>query len=148
MSDAWPDLDYAAWKETRETLHLWTQVLGKVRLNKAPPVNHWWHVPLYVSARGLTTSPIPDGDRAFEMRLDFVDHRLVVACSDGRLAGFDLEPMSVADFYARSMRRCARSLRSPHYTTLLGDPGALPFERPRALAYDPAAAGPASGARW
>ena len=143
MSDAWPDLDYAAWKETRETLHLWTQVLGKVRLKKAAPVNHWWHVPLYVSARGLTTSSIPDGDRAFEMLLDFVDHRLVVACSDGRVADFTLEPMSVAEFYARTMQ----TLRSVgvevrNYTTPAEIPGALPFEQDDAhTAYDPAAVG-------
>jgi hypothetical protein len=141
-ADAWPDLTYADWKDTRATLHLWTQVLGKVRLKKATPVNHWWHTPLYVSARGLTTSAIPDGARAFELLLDFIDHRLVVSCSDGPEAGFALEPMSVAAFYARTME----TLRSVGievriYTTPSEIPGALPFEQDHVhAAYDPAAA--------
>jgi len=72
--EAWPDLPYAAWKETCATLHLWTQVVGKVRLVRTPWLNHSWHVPLYVTARGLTTSPIPDGQRSFEIAFDLIEH--------------------------------------------------------------------------
>ena len=74
--EAWPDLPYAAWKETCATLHLWTQIVGKVRLALTPWLNHSWHVPLYVTARGLTTSPIPYGQRSFEIEFDFIEHVL------------------------------------------------------------------------
>ncbi|HEX8243039.1 MAG TPA: DUF5996 family protein [Longimicrobium sp.] len=102
---AWPALELDAWEPTRDTLHLWTQVVGKVRLALAPPVNHWWHVPLYVSARGLTTSAVPYGAGWFEMEFDFIDHRLVIACSDGDQRTVKLEPRSVADFHAEVMAR-------------------------------------------
>ena len=74
--EAWPDLPYAAWKETCATLHLWTQIVGKVRLARTPWLNHSWHVPLYVTARRLTTSPIPDGQRSFEIAFDLIEHVL------------------------------------------------------------------------
>jgi hypothetical protein len=99
--DAWPGLPYAAWKDTLATLHRWTQVAGKIRLALAPPVNHWWQVPLYVSARGLTTSPMPAGGRELELIFDFVAHRLRMECSDGAALAFDLEPMSVAAFHRK-----------------------------------------------
>jgi hypothetical protein len=73
---AWPALPYAEWRDTRDTLHMWTQVAGKLRMALSPPVNHWWHVPLYVTARGLSTSPIPYGERSFELVFDFCEHRL------------------------------------------------------------------------
>ena len=101
QSDAWPDLPLAAWRETYETLHLFTQIVGKVRLAQSPWVNHSWHVTLYVTARGLTTSPIPYGVRTFQIEFDFVDHRLQVLASDGATAGFPLQPQSVAAFYSR-----------------------------------------------
>ena len=66
-SSAWPDLPWAAWEETARTLHMWTQIVGKIRMARSPTINHWWNVPLYVTARGLTTSPVPDGTRSFEM---------------------------------------------------------------------------------
>ncbi len=100
---AWPDLPYTAWKDTCSTLHLWTQIVGKIRLARAPWVNHSWHVPLYVSTRGLTTSPIPDGARAFEIEFDFIDHRLTIATSEGQRASVPLKPQAVADFYAAVM---------------------------------------------
>jgi hypothetical protein len=100
-SDAWPDLPLAAWRETYETLHLFTQIVGKVRLAQSPWVNHSWHVTLYVTARGLTTSPIPYGVRTFQIEFDFVDHRLQVLASDGATGGFPLRPQSVAAFYSR-----------------------------------------------
>lgn len=100
-SAAWPDLPYAEWKDSCATLHLWTQIVGKIRLSKTPWINHSWHVTLYVTARGLTTSPISEGERQFQIDFDFIDHRLVVSVSDGQIREMALEPMTVADFYAR-----------------------------------------------
>jgi hypothetical protein len=105
--ELWPALDYAAWKPTADTLHMWTQIVGKVRLTLTPWVNHSWHVTLYVTARGLTTSPIPHGRRSFEIRFDFVDHQLVIECTDGSRRTIPLQPMSVADFYQQLMRALA-----------------------------------------
>jgi hypothetical protein len=102
-SSSWPSLPLEAWTETYATLHLWTQIVGKVRLAQSPWVNHSWHVTLYVTANGLTTSPIPHGLRTFEIDFDLVAHRLVVRSSDGGTGGFALEPQSVAAFYARLM---------------------------------------------
>src|SRR5688572_33234646 len=79
----WPSLPLEEWKDTCATLHMWTQVVGKVRLAQTPLVNHWWNVPLYVSARGLTTTAMPYGDTFVEMEFDFVDHNLVIKASDG-----------------------------------------------------------------
>jgi len=101
--EPWPSLPLVAWAETCATLHLWTQIVGKVRLVQSPWVNHAWHVTLYVTARGLTTSPIPHGTRTFQIDFDFVGHRLILQSSDGRSGGFALEPQSVAEFYARLM---------------------------------------------
>jgi hypothetical protein len=100
-SDAWPVLSYEAWRETVATLHLWTQVVGKVRLGLAPWVNHSWQVPLYVSARGLTTSPMPFAGEILELEFDFVHHRLLARTSRAEERSFALEPQTVADFYAR-----------------------------------------------
>jgi hypothetical protein len=102
----WPELPFDEWKDTCATLHLWTQIVGKVRLAKAPMVNHWWQVPLYVTCRGLTTSPIPhESGASFQIDFDFIDHRLVIAVSDGRLETLPLAPCSVADFYRNVMDR-------------------------------------------
>jgi len=100
---AWPELPTAAWRETYETLHLWTQIVGKIRLARAPWLNHSWHVALYVTARGLTTSPIPDGARTFQIDLDFIDHALRISTSDGATRQFALAGQSVASFYAAIM---------------------------------------------
>src|SRR6185503_1075064 len=94
--------------DTYATLHMWTQIVGKVRLARSPWTNHSWHVTLYVTARGLTTSPIPYGSRTFEIEFDFVSHRLTVQSSDGRTGGFALEPQSVATFYGRLMGEMAK----------------------------------------
>ena len=102
--EVWPELPLSAWNETYATLHLWTQIVGKVRLAQTPWVNHSWHVTLYVTAHGLTTSPIPYGTRTFQIDFDFIEHRLRIASSDGRNGGFALEPQSVASFYERLMR--------------------------------------------
>src|SRR5262245_47190923 len=100
---AWPDLPYASWRETAATLQLWTQIVGKIRLTLTPWLNHGWQVPLYVSARGLGTSPIPFGSEILEMEFDFVSHRLIVRTSRGDEATLRLEPQTVADFRVRLM---------------------------------------------
>jgi len=94
-----PALPLAEWESTRATLHMWTQIVGKVRLALAPHVNHWWETPLYVSARGMTTSPIPYGDRVFEMEFDFLSHNLAILTSNGAAKFVPLYARSVADFY-------------------------------------------------
>ncbi len=99
-SQRWPELPYAAWAATAATLQLWTQIVGKIRLARTPWLNHSWHVALYVTARGLTSSPIPDGARAFQIDFDFVDHVLWIRTSDGHYRQLMLRPMSVAEFYA------------------------------------------------
>src|SRR6185369_7717171 len=103
MSNTWPALPLEEWKDTCATLHMWTQIVGKIRLEQTPLVNHWWNVPLYVSARGLTTSPMAYQDRIFEIEFDFIDHTLRMQCSDGSLATLDLRPQTVADFYEEVM---------------------------------------------
>jgi hypothetical protein len=95
----WPDLDYAKWRETIASLHLWTQIVGKIRLTLTPWLNHGWQAPLYVTARGLGTSPIPHGAEIFEIEFDFVVHRLNVRTSRGDERSLPLRPQSVADFY-------------------------------------------------
>src|SRR5438105_12325800 len=104
MSDsAWPPLALAEWRDTCQTLHMWTQVVGKIRLTLAPKLNHWWGTALYVNARGLTTSAIPYGKDAFEIRFDFIDHRLEVCDSRGERKELLLKPQSVAAFYETLM---------------------------------------------
>ena len=99
-TERWPALSYAAWADTAATLQLWTQVIGKIRLARTPWLNHSWHVALYVTARGLTTSPIPDGARTFQIDFDFIDHVLWVRTSDGHFRQVELRPVGVAEFYA------------------------------------------------
>ena len=103
-NEVWPSLPLDEWKDTYATLHMWTQIVGKIRLELTPLVNHWWNAPLYVSARGLTTSPMPYGARIFEIEFDFIEHQLRIECSDGALAKLDLRPQSVADFYKGLMK--------------------------------------------
>jgi len=103
VSTVWPSLQLAEWQDTHDTLHMWMQIVGKTRLALAPPENHWWHVTLYVSARGLVTSPIPYRSRAFDVEFDFIDHRLVVNTSDGATRSIALRPQAVADFYREYM---------------------------------------------
>src|SRR3954454_5842553 len=107
---AWPELPYAAWRDSCETLQLWTQIVGKIRLARTPWLNHSWHVTLYVTARGLTTSPIPDGARSFQIDFDFIDHMLRIASSDGGQRQLPLVAQPVAEFYAATMAALA-SLR-------------------------------------
>jgi hypothetical protein len=125
----WPALAYADWADTAQTLHLWTQVVGKVRMALTPSVNHWWHVPLYVGARGLTTSPMPIGGRAIEIAFDFIAHRLEITCSDGAHDFLPLEPMSVAAFHSQVMTALDRlGVRPAIWTTPCEIENPIPFE--------------------
>jgi hypothetical protein len=90
--EIWPSLPYERWRDTCVTLQLWTQIVGKIRLSLTPWLNHSWHVALYVTARGLTTSPIPFGERAFQIDFDFIDHMLHLEASDGARRKFELRP--------------------------------------------------------
>jgi len=103
MPSELPALPYEDWKDTYATLHMWIQVVGKLRLVQTPWTNHSWHVPLYVTSRGLTTSPIPYGERSFEVNFDLIDHKLYISTSDGRIGRMDLRPQTVADFYRELM---------------------------------------------
>ena len=103
--EVWPSLPLHAWRDTYATLQLWTQVVGKIRLALAPMINHWWQVTLYVTCRGLTTSPIPYGARTFQIDFDFIDHRLTIQTSEGALQTLPLQPRTVADFYREIMER-------------------------------------------
>ena len=108
----WPDLSYSAWSETLATLHLWTQIVGKIRLTLTPWLNHSWQTPLYVTARGLGTSPIPIGTEIFEIEFDFVAHRLNVRTSRGAERFLPLKAQSVADFYCATIDLLAQHGRS------------------------------------
>src|SRR6266852_4060943 len=99
MTNPWPPLPFEAWKDTCATLHMWTQMVGKIRLAQTPWVNHSWHTTLYLTARGLTTSPIPYGGRSFQIDFDFIDHRLLIQTSDGAVKTLPLSPRPVATFY-------------------------------------------------
>ena len=126
---AWPRLPLEEWRDTYATLHMWTQVIGKIRLAQAPLINHWWEVPLYVTCRGLTTSPIPHGTRTFQIDFDFIDHRLIIQTSDGAVESLQLQPMSVATFYARVMGRMqALGLPVRIWTMPVEVPNPVPFE--------------------
>ena len=126
----WPELPYTKWADTAATLHLWTQVVGKIRLRRSPWQNHSWHVPLYLTARGLTTSPIPHQGRVFEMRFDFFDHELVIDSSDGRQASVALTPRTVADFHQETMAALeSLGLNVSIHTTPSEIPDAVPFEQ-------------------
>jgi hypothetical protein len=102
-SEAWPELELAVWSETRNTLHLWTQIVGKVRLVQTPWINHAWNGTLFITSRGLTTSLVPHGERLFQIDFDFVDHRLLVTTVDGDRRTIALAPKPVATFYREVM---------------------------------------------
>jgi hypothetical protein len=144
-NDAWPALPYEAWKDTYATLHMWTQVVGKVALARAPRLNHSWGVALHVTPRGLSTGVLGHDTRAFTIAFDFVDHRLAIDASDGESAGLALEPRSVAGFYRAVMGLLddlALSVRIWTVPAELAPP--IPFEMDEMhRAYNPEAA-----ARW
>lgn len=125
----WPAVPVAEWAETRDTLHLWTQVVGKVRMVNEPLLNHWWNVPLYLSSRGLTTSPMPHPTGpAFQIDFDFVASRLDIVTVDGRSASLALEPRTVADFYAEVMAMLVGlGVATPIWPVPVEIEGAIPF---------------------
>jgi hypothetical protein len=130
--DMWPDLTYEAWRETAATLQLWTQIVGKVRLALTPWVNHSWQVPLYVTARGLTTSPMPFAGEILELEFDFIHHRLLARTSRAEERSFALEPQTVADFYARSgslLRELGVTVAINERPVELADPIRFPQDR-------------------
>lgn len=139
QAERWPELPYAAWKPTYETLHLWTQIVGKIRLAREPWLNHSWQVALYVTARGLTTSPIPAGGRAFQIDFDFVDHVLWVRTSDDHARQVMLVSKPVAEFYGEVMEALAELGLETAIATLPSEiVDGIPFDRDTVHAsYDP-----------
>jgi hypothetical protein len=139
LKPAWPELPYAAWKDTYATLHLWTQVVGKIRLVQTPWLNHSWHVVLYVSPRGLTTSAIPYGDRTFQLDFDFLNHVLLASTDDGSHREVGLSPRPVAEFYADLMQSLAELDIEIHISEMPNElPGPIRFSEDRTHAsYDP-----------
>ena len=139
---SWPALPFAEWKDTCATLHMWTQIVGKVRLVHTPRLNHSWHVPLYLSARGLSTSPIPYGHRVFELEFDFIDHLLRIQTSDGASRTIELRPRSVKDFYRELMARLSElGFHVRIHATPNEVADAIPFDQDEVHAqYDPQAA--------
>jgi hypothetical protein len=129
-SEDWPALPFAEWAETCATLHLWTQIVGKIRLAHTPTVNHWWNVPLYVTSRGLTTSLIPHGARGFQIDFDFIDHLLSIRTCDGESETIQLAPRAVAEFYAELMGRLrGLDLETHIWTMPVEIPDAIPFDQ-------------------
>ncbi|MEM8964005.1 MAG: DUF5996 family protein [Acidobacteriota bacterium] len=139
---AWPSLPWEPWRETCSTLHMWTQVVGKIRLAQEPLINHWWNVPLYVSARGLTTSAMPHGARRFEIEFDFVDHRLVIVEDRGGMVHLPLVAQPTKTFYRRVMDALrALDLEVEIWTTPVEVPDPIPFEEDdQHASYDPESA--------
>lgn len=138
QTELWPELPLGAWQETRDTLHMWTQIVGKIRLALCPPVNHWWNVPLYVTARGLTTGAMPYEDRTLEIRFDLVEHDLSIESSDGRRKAMALVPRAVADFYQELMASLnAIEMPVRIWTTPVEVAEAIPFDQDRKhVSYD------------
>lgn len=136
--EKWPELNWDEWKDSCATFHLWTQVIGKVRLVRSPWVNHSWHVPLYLSSRGFTTSVIPHEEQTFEIDLDLIDHELIISASSGQRESFSLEPMSVARFYERLLETLDRMKLSVEIHAMPNEIAeAVPFpEDDRHAAYD------------
>jgi hypothetical protein len=141
MSDnpQWPDLPLEAWSDTCDTLQLWTQMAGKVRIALTPLINHWWNATMLVTARGLAAPAMPYGGGTFDIIFDFANHQLIIETSDCRVESLPLRPMAVADFYAEFMERLRRLGIDVHiWTTPCEIENAVPFEQDRKHAqYDP-----------
>ena len=139
-SNCWPALPFSSWQDTCETLHMWSQIVGKVRLAFAPLTNHWWNVPFYVNARGLTTSSIPYGGGAFELQFDFVEHRLELSTTAGNVRSIPLAPRSVAVFYHDVMDMLhAEGIEVRIWTMPVEVPNPIPFDQDQRASYDRAA---------
>ena len=133
-----PPLPLSQWQATYDTLHMWTQIVGKVRLEQCPSTNHWWGVALYTTANGLTTSPIPYADESFEIRFDFIEHKLLIETSKGAVREIVLEPQTVAEFYRKFMAALgALGIEVHIYATPVEFPNPIPFEKDEThAAYD------------
>lgn len=140
--EQWPPLPLEQWKDTYATLHMWTQIVGKIRLGLTPLINHWWNVPLYVTARGLSTSPMTYGNTPFEMWFDFIDHQLVLQKSDGSRSTIALTSKPVADFYKEVMSMLrSQGIEVKIWRTPVEIPNPIPFDEDRVhSSYDPEAA--------
>jgi hypothetical protein len=139
--ECWPALPLDSWKDTYATLHMWTQMVGKVRLRLTPLMNHWWNVTLYVTARGLTTSRIPYGQKAFELWFDFIRHQLVLETTDGVVRTVPLAPRSVAEFYDEFMGMLrSAGIEVKIWRMPVEVPNPIPFDQDREhRSYDPKA---------
>jgi Family of unknown function (DUF5996) len=128
--EVWPELNWSDWHDTGDTLHRWSQVVGKLRLALTPMMNHWWQVPLYVTSRGLSTSPIPYQELTFDVTFDFIDHALLIETSNGQSVRFALRPMSVAAFYSEFVTHLHDLGIDVHIWTMPCEiPGAVPFQK-------------------
>src|SRR5213593_1089438 len=138
-TNLWPELPLTGWKHTYETLHLWTQIVGKIRLVLTPLVNHWWNVTLYVTPRGLTTSTMFYNDRFFQIDFDFIAHLLLIEMNDGSIKTITLRPRSVAEFYQEMMDALGSlGIHVTIWTTPVEVPDRTPFEMDQKhAAYDP-----------
>lgn len=138
-ANVWPELPLAEWEDTYKTLHMWTQIVGKIRLKLTPPMNHWWNVTLYVTPNGLTTSTMSYNGLYFQMDFDFISHLLIIKTTDGSSKTITLRPCSIAEFYQETMASL-ESLGIPIniWTTPCEVPDPIPFEQDREhAAYDP-----------
>jgi len=140
--DMLPALPFDSWEDTLATLHMWSQIVGKVRLKLCPLVNHWWNVPFYITARGMTTSPMPYEQRDIEVQFDFIEHKILIETSEGRVVTMAMAPQSVADFYKKFMGAFAElGINVRIRTTPCEIPDPIPFEQDNThSAYDPEAA--------
>jgi hypothetical protein len=140
--DMLPTLPFDSWKDTLATLHMWSQIVGKVRLKLCPLVNHWWNVPFYITARGMTTSAMPYEQRHIEVQFDFIEHKILIETSEGRVVAVAMEPQSVADFYKKFMAALAElGINVRIRTTPCEIPDPIPFDQDNThSAYDPEAA--------
>jgi Family of unknown function (DUF5996) len=138
-SDYWPSLAYQDWQDTYATIHMWTQIVGKIRLTQTPWINHSWHTTFYVTPRGLTTSPIPYGVRTFQIDFDFIDHKLLIQTSDGEVKTKSLKAQSVADFYDELFADLARMNLRVKINPMPNEIASpIPFDKDREHAsYDP-----------
>ena len=137
-----PALPFDSWKDTLATLHMWSQIVGKVRMKLCPLVNHWWNVPFYITARGMTTSAMPYERRAIEVQFDFIEHKMLIETSEGRVVSMAMKPQSVADFYKKFMAVLSDLGISVNIWTMPCEvPNPTPFEQDYVhSAYDPEAA--------